>query len=91
MFTSIDDDLDKASTKLTPAAPDETATPASNESAGSVAERVSWAIVVGSSVGALLLALLLIRVARSRSDGPDDDDLDSEDADLVGASADADR
>lgn len=90
VLTSINDDLDNASTNLTPAAPDETATPASNESAGSVAERVSWAIIVGSSVGALLLALLLIRVARPRSE-PAGRIESADDADLVGASAGADR
>ncbi|MFT4395253.1 hypothetical protein ACLTEW_10005 [Gordonia lacunae] len=93
VLNSINDDLDNAANNLTPAAPDDSASPASNESVGSVAERVSWAIVVGSAVGAILLALLLIRVARSRRGGPGDDDLDpdTQDADLVAASAGAGR
>ncbi|WP_238420264.1 hypothetical protein [Gordonia sp. 'Campus'] len=93
VLNSINDDLDNASTNLTPATSDAAAPPASNESVGSVAERVSSAVVVGSGVGAILLALLLIRVARARHDGPDDGALGNEadDAELVGASAGADR
>ncbi len=89
VLNSINDDLDNASTNLTPVATDDTAPQASNESVGSLAERVGWAVVAGSAVGAILLALLLIRVARSRPD--DAPDRATDDADLVGASAGADR
>ena len=93
VLNSINDDLDNASTSLTPATPGDTAPPASNQSAGSFAERVSWAVVAGSGVGAILLALLLIRMARTRREGPSDGALGNEadDADLVGSSAGADR
>ncbi len=93
VLNSINEDLDNASTNLTPATPGDTASPASNQSAGSVAERVSWAVIAGSGVGAILLALLLIRMARTRREGPSDGALGNEadDAELVGASAGADR